>query len=1827
MNYFANSAWDYIAKKIRKLNKGGPLGRRLLVMVPALPEVTTLTLAETFSNKCVADATLQLTLKVDQVVTDGWSPEGLAKANKFYWLAEPGNLTYYRNLPSVPGKINLIVLCGADRVTDAGSLADFHRCDLDSVWQEEMKGSFQTWARDKLKTIGLENTDTAGLKEFDRLLKPLLDQGRANLLQIDDWLTALDLNLARTITEVLQIMLGRFDAFQLPKFTGFQLARKRTSLAPYIEKASDFFGYTLFLDPKERDKATKTIDNILTTIVGGEDPGLLLDEEDVRGPYLDGQAFLKGLRNYIQTEDHSDRDNLLKCDFVTIMDKVLKFRKKGEKPPKPERLHKLSGSPVEMVLHAVWQTLREFSRDKRFLDAQVQRIEVVCDRFKHDYENSEVNEEIDAMLDRTELARQYLLRLLGGVDGLVAARLALPGMNGENLPVACKLADDEVACVYCKTAEPQLEFSVKLLHDADGEPYRRKFAWRLPEIQCYRLAEALLHWVKDALDANTDTWKLPVFHLPYYEELLRATDDEETRRVMLHCVLDARPGDVKLTNLLGRKWLTSGDVLLGVLKTLAERYALFIHAANKHGLHEALFRDEWTQLRQSYAAACRLVVQDSHGAESQMASMLLRSFLVVQRRGSELGEAWGTEPFERSGVATVLHPAVLEMLEAQVLFLFACFNAAGVTELRREDRRKAFAEKVWNGYVDLASIQSPVAGLLCNEDQNLDTNVRGQELIHRIGSPEDREATLSTRLLVRYDNTTDDEDVADTEMFRESRESKLLFRLMADYFRLHPHARDGLSLSVFRNQDIQPIIAAVHQYLNKLADAQDRRYYVLSPERRKPYAIGVTIFTESGDDVDVARWIEQWRERWEAAETESKFQAYRRCRFAVAHRIVEARQLGSFQRLINDSFEADIAVFYHFIGAGKGGNKFAEVAPFDITTRLLKFPILEKSCCAVRHPTDSFKRSRVISNRQFTLGTLHTQVMHRLKNQGVQAGKEFVILGFGDFAPWRGVIDALHAKAEWVICIDPNMDDRLIKIPAGEKMREREIIGFGSGVGSHGEANYTISTEQFSLADVQVRLAASIQAVYSACGWTEDDCRAIATSVLREARELTGLSLVRATGVGHYIRDFLAYSLTRKILREKRMMLCDHLISLDAYRHWFDLADDERRPDLMWLTAWLDENRRICISIRLIECKLGQQADEHLLKARAQINNGLRVLIPAFAPHGSDFVGLSEDNRPDQRYWWLQLHRLIASKAEIEISQQADVLSALERLAEGDYAINWGAAVFAFWSDSDSADAKRIGRWRASEREGVSADIYVMGSEFMRKLVLEGHGFPVTWGEWEERARKEGGNVCDGLDDTELPPDEDDDEDTPAWNDQEDHGEGEEGTAVVDLPDTKPETEPTELTFIEGQESEPVSVVPAPTLDAVPPFVVAKATPVDARGDSHAKPSAVDVLPIPERILLGRTVGGGKPVYWEFGHPDVANRHMLIFGSSGMGKTYAIQCLLCEMGQQEQNSLVLDYTDAFTNDKLEKATVKNLKPEQHYIYNNPLPINPFKVQVTYQDGLAFADKPYDVAKRVAAIFKSVYDLGDQQFSTLTDAVTEGLERDAKAFTLAELLSVLQKYISDNLYAHATVRTTISKLKPFIQGNPFACAEQEIGWQALFGDTNCRSHIFQFHRIDKASARAVIEFVLWDLYGFLSVTGNKDTPRVVVLDEVQNLDLGPDAPVAKYLTEGRKHGLALITATQTVKGVGGASDARVSRLFQAEHKLFFKPTENEMREHAQLLHNAISNVSVQDWATRLALLQKGECWSLGRSLNEATGRLVSQAQRIKITSLEERGFNA
>ena len=48
-------------------------------------------------------------------------------------------------------------------------------------------------------------------------------------------------------------------------------------------------------------------------------------------------------------------------------------------------------------------------------------------------------------------------------------------------------------------------------------------------------------------------------------------------------------------------------------------------------------------------------------------------------------------------------------------------------------------------------------------------------------------------------------------------------------------------------------------------------------------------------------------------------------------------------------------------------------------------------------------------------------------------------------------------------------------------------------------------------------------------------------------------------------------------------------------------------------------------------------------------------------------------------------------------------------------------------------------------------------------------------------------------------------------------------------------------------------------------------------------PVVPTTFPLPEKILIGTRSSTGEPVYWHFGHPQLPNRHLLIFGASGSG--------------------------------------------------------------------------------------------------------------------------------------------------------------------------------------------------------------------------------------------------------------------------------------------------------------------------------------------------------
>ena len=155
---------------------------------------------------------------------------------------------------------------------------------------------------------------------------------------------------------------------------------------------------------------------------------------------------------------------------------------------------------------------------------------------------------------------------------------------------------------------------------------------------------------------------------------------------------------------------------------------------------------------------------------------------------------------------------------------------------------------------------------------------------------------------------------------------------------------------------------------------------------------------------------------------------------------------------------------------------------------------------------------------------------------------------------------------------------------------------------------------------------------------------------------------------------------------------------------------------------------------------------------------------------------------------------------------------------------------------------------------------------------------------------------------------------------------------------------------------------------------------------------------------------------------------------------------------------------------------------------------------------------------------------------------------------------------------------------------------------------------------KDSARLITEFSLIDLYWYYRTKGSKDDPRVIVLDEIQNLDHSLESPLGQLLTEGRKFGISLILATQTLSNF--SKDER-DRLFQASHKLFFKPADTEIKSFAQLLADA-TNYQQDHWITQLSSLKRGECFSLGHARSPSTDKLaVNKTYKIRVKSLEER----
>lgn len=319
--------------------------------------------------------------------------------------------------------------------------------------------------------------------------------------------------------------------------------------------------------------------------------------------------------------------------------------------------------------------------------------------------------------------------------------------------------------------------------------------------------------------------------------------------------------------------------------------------------------------------------------------------------------------------------------------------------------------------------------------------------------------------------------------------------------------------------------------------------------------------------------------------------------------------------------------------------------------------------------------------------------------------------------------------------------------------------------------------------------------------------------------------------------------------------------------------------------------------------------------------------------------------------------------------------------------------------------------------------------------------------------------------------------------------------------------------------------------------------------DNHGEvPSEISNV----RALIGTQKGYSHKVYWEFGHPSLANRHMLIQGRSGQGKTYFIQRMLKELSNQGIPSIIIDYTDGFKKSKLEDAFKESLgdKIDQHLVLIKKFPLNPFKRNLIELDDELYPENNVSVAGRFKSVVNSVYNFGDQQLNTIYNAVLRGLDKYGEDMDLSNLKAELMEEDSN------TAISVLNKLSELLDINPFE--SNEFDWSNILDESDGKVLIIQLTGLSKDIQRVISELILWDLWYYKASSGSEDNPFIVVLDEAHNLDFGADSPCSKILLEGRKFGWSGWFATQSIKGSMKVDE--IAKLANAEEKIYFHPTD-------------------------------------------------------------------
>lgn len=306
--------------------------------------------------------------------------------------------------------------------------------------------------------------------------------------------------------------------------------------------------------------------------------------------------------------------------------------------------------------------------------------------------------------------------------------------------------------------------------------------------------------------------------------------------------------------------------------------------------------------------------------------------------------------------------------------------------------------------------------------------------------------------------------------------------------------------------------------------------------------------------------------------------------------------------------------------------------------------------------------------------------------------------------------------------------------------------------------------------------------------------------------------------------------------------------------------------------------------------------------------------------------------------------------------------------------------------------------------------------------------------------------------------------------------------------------------------------------------------------------------------------------------PDAENRHVVIFGKSGTGKSVRKDQIIEDAANQGKTIIAFDLEKVPSLDGTLK--INRIDAVKDGINLQLLDKSAVKAEKETEVGMI---------SYITELLTGSIQMGSRQMGVLREAVKNAIEyREQYETDLSAINNCLQ------LIGTPIAEGVRSKLWTLLESDVFKKSEKKI----LPGHLN----VYDLGGLPESIQTVTIELIVGLIWRQAVLRGPQNTGNeeevIIVIDEFQRLMLKKHNVINTVLEQGRKYEMTLILATQSANYVASAVK---DHLDGVGIMLYFQPRVKETRKIAEL----IDYQKVDYYTILLNKLSKGQSFVLGK----------------------------